>query len=354
MTLLKYSFIPLLLCSIFSHAQDVRYYLVPRTSAPPVIDGRLDESDWSRAPLTESFVEYADGTSAKLSTQGKFLWDDACLYIAFICEDPDVWGELENRDDHLWNGEVVEILGDPDGDGKQYFEVQVNPLGTLLDLLMDKAYFEGGKADFSWQLDSLKAGVWVDGTLNDKQDEDRGWTVEVALPFDQLAALSPTQNHPPQDGDEWRILITRYDYERTGDKRVEITAWNQTDSRGFHVPEKFGRIVFSGEGTNAGKDPKHSFQAPGTVTVEGGYPNPFNPTTNIRFEIGKQQHLTAKIYDIRGQEKITLVDQVMAAGTHEVYWDGRDRNGNSPGAGIYYFHLKSTAGHAGCKLVLLK
>jgi hypothetical protein len=155
-----------------------------------------------------------------------------------------VWATLKNRDDHLWNGEVVEMICDPDGDGLNYFEVQVNPLGTLLDLTLTKAYSAGGQANMAWTL-NFTASVWVDGTLNDSSDVDTKWCCEVALPFKELAFMAPSLHFPPKDGEAWRILLTRYDYERKGSKIVELSAWNQTNSSSFHVPEKFGRIIFS-------------------------------------------------------------------------------------------------------------
>lgn len=317
--------------------QTIREYTVNRASATLQIDGQLTESDWIAAPRTERFVWYTDGAATRLNTQAKMLWDEAYLYIGFICEDPDVWGTFKNRDDHLWNGEVVEILCDPDGDGLNYFEVQVNPLGTLLDLLLNRAYSVGGKANLTWNLDSLRADVWVDGTLNNLSDVDSQWTCEIRLPFSELAFMAPTQHFPPQPRDQWRILVTRYDYERTGAKVVEISSWNQTDSRGFHVPEKFGRITFSGE--TGASVPDVPTDTPEHFRLRQNYPNPFNPATTIPFEIAQPAHVSLKIFDLAGREIVTLLDAELAAGSYHAVWHGKDGFQNPVAAGIYFLRM---------------
>jgi len=229
-------------------SQEIRQYVVKRATAPLTIDGHLTEPDWQAAAFSEKFVHYQDGLPANPSTQVKYLWDDQYLYIGFICQDPDVWATMTERDDRLWHEDVVEIFCDPDGDGLNYCEIQVNPLGTILDIFFEKPFANGGIGNRTWNLDSLKTGVSVQGTLNNKNDIDTGWTAEVAIPFKELQFMAPSMNFPPHDGDKWRILTARYDYQRTEPQIVEASSWNQTDSvGGFHVPSKFGCIIFSKE-----------------------------------------------------------------------------------------------------------
>ena len=330
-------------------AQEVREYTVTRATSSVQVDGRLDEADWNAAALTERFVLYTDGAPTHLRTQAKFLWDNQFLYIGFICEDPDVWATMTKRDDHLWNGEVVEILCDPDGDSLNYFEVQVNPLGTVLDLFLAKPYYAGGVADLVWNLDSLKGGVWVDGTLNDSTDVDSQWTCEVALPFREIAFMAPTMNFPPHPGDAWRILVTRYDYERMGLKRVEVSSWNQTDSRGFHVPSKFGRITFSDSTAVSVHRDESGTNVPRTPELLQNSPNPFNPNTTIRYELPHSSRVILKVYNTLGQEVATLVNETKPAGVYSVEFDV----GNLA-TGVYFYRL-TVGPYAECrKMVLMK
>jgi hypothetical protein len=330
-------------------AQEIRECEVKRNESPLEIDGRLDEPQWQAAVFTELFIHHQDGTETILSTRAKFLWDDQYLYVGFDCEDPDVWATLENRDDHLWNGEVVEILCDPDGNGLNYFEVQVNPLETILDLTLDKAYSEGGQADLDWDLDSIKAGVWIEGTLNDSSDVDVQWQCEVALPFDELVIMAPTLNFPPLEGDEWRILVTRYDYKRKGEDYVEVSAWNQTNSSSFHVPERFGRIFYSAEDVVSEIESEKNTVRPVKFGISKIYPNPFNPITMINYQLPMTNNVDLSIYNILGQQIATLVSEEQSSGNYQVEWDA-----SGYAAGIYFLRILSEEEVDIRKITLLK
>lgn len=331
--------------------QEIREYDVNKCRQPIGIDGRLDETEWQDAAFTEPFVKYKDGTAMGLATRAKFLWDEACLYIGFECEDPDVWATMKNRDDHLWEGEVVEILCDPDGDGSDYFEVQVNPLNTVLDLLMDKPYSIGGNADLSWDLAGFRSAIGVEGSLNDVADTDTMWICETALPFGELAFTAPSMAFPPAAGDSWRILVTRYDYERTGDRTVEVSSWNQTDSRGFHVPEKFGRIVFSDPASVAGQA---GAARPSMFRLSDNVPNPFNPCTALTLDVRLPCRVRIVVRDLRGHPLAVLKQGQLNPGRHLLTWDGRDGNGRPAASGVYLFTVQAAGKIDSKKITLIR
>lgn len=230
-------------------SQTIREYTVKKAPGKIQIDGKLNEAGWLNAETTENFVIYTDGSSPKFKTSAKMLWDEQYLYVAFIMKDEDVWGkttEWKVGDPCLCKEEVAEVFIDPDGDGLNYIEVEINPLKAVMDLTLDKEFKKGGKGNLEWSLTGLKVGVWVDGTLNDKNDIDKQWICELAFPFKEMAFCAPGQNFPPKSGDSWRLNLYRYDYGRTAEKLTELTAWNQTDKeRGFHAPNRFGRLIFS-------------------------------------------------------------------------------------------------------------
>ena len=90
---------------------------VRRTASAPRIDGVLDDAAWSAAaPLT--LVDSLDGSKPELRTIARLSWDDQALYVAFECEDPDVWGTLRQRDEPLYTQDVVEVFLDADADGR--------------------------------------------------------------------------------------------------------------------------------------------------------------------------------------------------------------------------------------------
>ena len=79
------------------------------------------------------------------------------------------------------------------------------------------------------------------------------------------------------------------------------------------------------------------------------YPNPFNPSTTIRFDVKTQRNTILHIFDINGRLVISLVDEVLASGTHEVQW-----NASQQSSGIYFVELMSGKDRVVQKIVLLK
>lgn len=75
--------------------------------------------------------------------------------------------------------------------------------------------------------------------------------------------------------------------------------------------------------------------------LQSNYPNPFNSTTNITFDVPKASHVTLKVYDITGKHIKTLVDEHMNAGNHSVKWYGKNSKGNTVPSGIYLCRIQS-------------
>lgn len=80
---------------------------------------------------------------------------------------------------------------------------------------------------------------------------------------------------------------------------------------------------------------------PDRFHLRGNYPNPFNPTTTIRYDLPEASYVSLMIYDILGREVRTLLDSRVVAGFKSVVWNGRDDTGNSVSTGIYIYALKA-------------
>ncbi len=106
----------------------------------------------------------------------------------------------------------------------------------------------------------------------------------------------------------------------------------------------FGWTVSSGgsiagfSGTVSGVDAGTN-SVPSEFVLWQNYPNPFNPQTKIEFEIPKVSHITLKIYNSLGEEVVTLVDNVVNAGTHAIEWNGRNRFNSTVASGVYFYRL---------------
>jgi len=84
------------------------------------------------------------------------------------------------------------------------------------------------------------------------------------------------------------------------------------------------------------------------------YPNPFNPSTTIRYELPNPTRTVLLVYNLSGQEVIRLVDANMNSGYHLAIWDGRDKTGKPAASGIYFARLIAGGYIKTVKMVLLK
>ena len=277
-TLLALAALPL---AAYAEAGPQAQYLVQRALEPIVVDGTLDEFSWARAHQINRFERILnDYDEVLFPTRAKMLWDDSYFYFAFVCQDADMWAIYEEEDDPLWSEEVVEIFIDPDGDGKRYLELEVNPLNVVVDLLIYSVEPEWHSSK-DWDIAKLKTAVQAHGTVNDSLALDWGWTAEIAIPWAAMAD-SVTGGAHPTAGDVWRLNL--YRIERKGgralqgrirdlqaqmaqldslDERLpslkatlsalgehyreqtEYTAWSETYQRGFHHPARFGAVQFA-------------------------------------------------------------------------------------------------------------
>ena len=84
------------------------------------------------------------------------------------------------------------------------------------------------------------------------------------------------------------------------------------------------------------------------------YPNPFNPSTRINYSIGERGLVTLEIFDILGRQVRTLVNEVEAAGSYQIVWDGRTADSKPAGSGVYFYRLRSGNLSKTERMVLLK
>lgn len=232
-----------------------RGYVCYRAPKPPRLDGRLDDPAWKLAPWTEDFVDIEGDIKPKplFRTHAKMLWDDKFLYVGAELEEPNVWATLKEHDSVIFQDNDFEIFIDPDGDSHLYGEIEVNAFGTEWDLLLPKPYKDGGPAINGWEIPGLKVATHVDGKINDPSHKDKGWTVEVAIPWKALAEIAKC-DCPPKHGDQWRINFSRVEWQvdvKDG-KTVKKPntpeynwIWSPQGVVDMHRPERWGYLQFS-------------------------------------------------------------------------------------------------------------
>ena len=235
-----------------------RGYVALRLSAPalPVnVDGRLDDPAWASAPWTDLFVDIEGDAKPKptLNTRVKMLWDDRYFYIGAQMDEPHLRSELTAHDAVIFHENDFEVFIDPDADSHAYYEFEINTRGTFWDLLLPVPYRAGGQALNSWEIPGLKSAVHLDGTLNNPADTDRGWSVELAMPWAVLGEQAHRPS-PPTDGDQWRINFSRVEWplDTAGGRyrpRPGVNehnwVWSPQHVVDMHRPERWGYVQFS-------------------------------------------------------------------------------------------------------------
>lgn len=256
-------------------------YVAYRTKEKLVVDGKLNEKAWSLVPKSPRFVDTINGGPALYDTRAAVLWDEEYLYVGYWVEEPYVSATLTERDDLLFQENNVELFIDG---GDTYYEFEINALNTIYEVffIWKDAYKPNGKFDVpefdvhkrdaytfggnhdridkhfwdgthprglrwafrDWDFPGLKTAVHVDGKINDNRSIDKGWTVELAFPWEGMKWLANGRSLPPKEGDEWKFHFARYEKLISLDKNVGW-AWDPAGSDDNHRPEKFTPIRFT-------------------------------------------------------------------------------------------------------------
>lgn len=235
-----------------------RGYVCYRAAGAIGVDGRLDEGAWKSAAWSQEFVDIEGAVKPQPSwkTRVKMLWDDEYLYVGAELEEPHVWGTLTRHDAVIFQDNDFEVFIDPDGDGHNYGELEINVLNTTWDLRLPKPYKDGGMADDAWEIEGLKTATFCDGTVNDPSDADRAWMVEMAIPLRSLSKLKAKvseQGLIPRDGEQWRINFSRVEwdvenpegeYRKIPGRPEHNWVWSPQYTVNMHRPETWGYIEF--------------------------------------------------------------------------------------------------------------
>jgi hypothetical protein len=252
-----------------------------RAAGRIVIDGDLGKPAWRDVPRSPRFVDMVSGEPALYDTRVACQWDAERFYVAYWIEEPQVNATLRERDSFIWNDNDVELFVAGDD---CYYELEVNAFGTVYeaffvwqDALVRGSRFEragfdpmsrnvdllGGFQDASrygkhprgrrfafldFDLAGLETAVRVDGKINDPSTIDRGWTVELALPWKSLAFLFAGRTLPPQEGETLRCDFSRFEAVRVHGKPLPENPGSSLNSHGVydsHIPESFSAVHFT-------------------------------------------------------------------------------------------------------------
>lgn len=221
------------------------------------IDGEDSDPSWSKVAWSELFTDIEGVKQPKYKTQVKMLWDDSYYYILVKLEEPHVWGDITTRDAVIFKNNDFEVFIDPDGDSHNYYELEINALNTAWDLFVSKPYRDNNVVLNDWNIVGLKSAVKVNGTLNNAQDIDKGWVLEIAIPWSAYRIGYYHKNIPSNKF--WRVNFSRVNwdfqledgkYSRKKNKEGKLLheynwVWSPMGVINMHEPEKWGYVYFS-------------------------------------------------------------------------------------------------------------
>ncbi len=229
-------------------------YEAPRALARIDLTCDVPDSRWDLAEWSEPFVDIEGERKPlpRFETRVRMLWDDERLYVQAQMEEPDLWATLTERDSVIFHDNDFEVFLDPSCTGTNYYELEVNALNTVWDLVLRQPYRRGGQADSAWRIEGLETTVRLDGVLNDPRTRDRGWSVEIAMPFAAFDVHTQTPR-APEAGEAWRVNFSRvhWDLEVVDGAYAKLPehpehnwVWSPQAAVDMHLPLRWGELRF--------------------------------------------------------------------------------------------------------------
>jgi cellulose/xylan binding protein with CBM9 domain len=243
------------------------------------IDGKADEPEWGGAASTGPFVDVGTGkpnTSFPVNASAKLLWDDKSLYVFLQVQQADFYTGFTDAKSQpkaftvagqpkLWEQDTVEMMVDPgpDGDSKNYYELQINPQNKVFKSQFDALQQPNGGPNGPFGHEDwdpkLKSAVQIQKGADGKAT---GYSVEIAIPW---SAYAKAANHPPKPGDVWRVNF--YGMHNNGG-----VAWSPILGQGnFHNASRFAKLTWAAPGGGpAASAPALGVAAAGAPLPDGG------------------------------------------------------------------------------------
>jgi|GEM_PF-2832200 len=321
---------------------------------------------------------------------------------------PNLAGEMETAlggSGNWVSDDPLTMLKDDDGDG-------IFTLGiTATDTFHAEKY--SGSEDWQGYKVLMIAGSWDEAypeanlpiwfnegdsiTFYYQPEADSSWMPQGNLVYDSQKKVTPhiytavgTFNWEPSDlstqmvddgteGDSVAgdfIYSYRHDYtEDAGGEEFKValdTTWGlQIGIQGYH--HNAGTITFDATGGNSylmeadvfrgrirvtdlgptvGLDNENGI--PVEYALQQNFPNPFNPTTTIKYQLPEQATVRIQVFNMLGQRVATLVNEQKTAGYYEVQWDGTTQSGVKASSGVYFYHIKAGDFTKSRKMVFMK
>ena len=190
---------------------------IPYARTKPRIDGKLDDPVWKDALTFRGLYLFEQTNHVDQPSNACYVaWDEDNLYFAFACADTNIVAPPMKRDADVFSYDCVEMFILPDYRLGMYWEIDVSPSGCLFDALNAKRFTGFGLVD---RPEENMAGLLTAARIGNGRElassvvGDKGYVVEVAVPFKELPTY--TRGNKPQPGDALNFMLVRLD--RNGD-----------------------------------------------------------------------------------------------------------------------------------------
>lgn len=223
---------------------------------------------------------------------------------------------------------------------------------------------------YTWQVQAVDNGFAVSDF-----SEPREFEADLALPVELTTFEASIQNNQAQLKWETATETNNYGF-HVQRKLASATDWETldfvqgkgttTELQRYRYGDDISRIKYQSQEINyrlKQTDTDGSFEYSSEISVEikpqefrlsQNYPNPFNPTTQIEYELPQASKVVLKIYNMRGQEIRTLVDDLQNSGFKSVTWNARDNEGHKVSSGIYLYSVQMGEQRHSRKMVLIE
>lgn len=274
-----------------------------------VIDGKADEADWKQAQVIENFGEpwLAQPLPLRGTTRARLLWDRDYLYFFAEMRDVDLFANLREHDGALWNNDAFELFFQPDAQKPGYFEFEVNAANAVLDAFYPVRDMRQMVENFKVGEFRVESRVVLHGTLNQRDDEDRGWDVEGRIPWADFLRAGGR----PLPGEEWKFSLCRCNFDRH--QRSEFTTISphvkKTFGAFFHQHEDYPLLKFLGPATSAGLAHGLAKRQPMTTSTVIGSPDPALPYRAKRMYPGYAPQYPILAKPFPGTDQLLVVSE---------------------------------------------
>lgn len=245
------------------------YHCLHVKNAPERLDGDLTKPFWQQGEWITDFHDIEGDSRPRPAkpTRVKVLWTDEALYVGAELTDDSIWATVQNRDEVIFADNDFEVFLAPQDSSHRYYELEMNALNTVWDLFMDRPQRDQCHRIIAWDIHGLESAVKIDGVLNDPAAENRGWSLELRLPWFSFRECAVDHCYPtrlaPVPGEIWRMDFSRVEYEvdvvdgryvkrcdpATGKPLPEHNwLWAPTGVIDAHMPEMWGYLVFTERG----------------------------------------------------------------------------------------------------------